>query len=129
MALLSPTPLGEGESVDFFRRFHIEVFRGGMNRLLLRSRPTENDGRVEILFQYVQRMDVPMTFEGLSVEDATAEDCDVSPWDEVLVGFPECRVFRLMSGGHLVGRVVAAACVVGEDEEIASAPSLFPMMS
>jgi len=104
---------------------HVDV---ATTRLLLRSRPTEGEGRVEILFQYVQRMDLPMVFDGLSIEDSTAEDGSASPWAEVLVGFPECRVFRVLSGGRLVGRVVAAACVVGEDDEGASAASMSPMM-
>lgn len=128
MVLRSPTPLGEGESIGFLRLFHVEAFRGGMNRLLLRSRPVGSEERIEILFQFVQRLDLPMVFEGLSIEESTAEDGSVSPWAEVLVGFPECRVFRVFSGGRLAGRVVAAACVVGEDDEAAHAPSMFPMM-
>ncbi len=125
----SPTPLADGESVGFLRRFHVETFRGGMNRLLLRARPTdENSERVEVLFQYVQRLDVPMRFEGLTIDDGTGEDGRVEPWSTVLVQFPECRVYRLMSGGQLVGRVAASACMYGEDEEPIGAPSMFPMM-
>jgi hypothetical protein len=121
--------LADGESVDFLRLFHVETFRGGMNRLLLRAMPTdENPERVEVLFQYVQRLDAPMRFEGLTIEDATDEDGRVEPWSTVLVQFPECRVYRLMSGGQVAGRVVAAACSYGEDEEPIGAPSMFPMM-
>ena len=125
----SPTPLADGESVGFLRVFHVEAFRGGMNRLLLRAMPTdENRERVEVLFQYVQRVDAPMDFEGLSVGDATDEDRRVEPWSLVLAQFPECRIYRLMSGGRVVGRVAAAACVHGQDEEPIGAPSMFPMM-
>jgi len=120
--------LGEGESIGFLRRFHVEAMRGGMNRLLLRSWATSGEGRVEILFQYVRRLDIPMDFDGLSIQDATDEDGSQSPWADVLVEFPECRVYRLVSGGRLVGRVVASACASGEDDEAASAPSMFFMM-
>ncbi|MGB6058582.1 MAG: hypothetical protein WBF71_09990 [Microthrixaceae bacterium] len=100
-----------------------------MNRLLLRAMPTdENPERVELLFQYVQRIDVPMDFEGLTVEESTGEDCRDEPWSTVLAQYPECRVYRLMSGGRVVGRVVAAACAYGQDEEPIGAPSMFPMM-
>lgn len=125
----SPTPLADGESVGFLRWFHVETFRGGMSRLLLRAMPTdEHPERVEVLFQYVQRLDIPTRFEGLTIEDATDEDGCVEPWSSVLVQFPECRVYRLMSGGQVAGRVAAAACVHGEDEEPIGAPSMFPMM-
>ena len=100
MALPSRRVLGEGESIGFLRQFRLELFRGGMNRLLLRSRPTASDGRIEIFFQYVQRLDIPMTFEGLSIEDATAEDGIVSPWDEVLIGFPEWLEFWYLFRYH-----------------------------
>jgi hypothetical protein len=69
-----------------------------------------------------------MDFEGLSVGDATDEDRRVEPWSMVLAQFPECRIYRLMSGGRVVGRVAAAACVHGQDEEPIGAPSMFPMM-
>ncbi|MBV1893142.1 MAG: hypothetical protein KUG57_03780 [Ilumatobacteraceae bacterium] len=46
----SPTPLADGESIGFLRLFHVEAFRGGMNRLLLRAMPTEeNRERVAVL--------------------------------------------------------------------------------
>ena len=129
VVLVSPIPLADGSAVGFFRRFHVEVLRGGMNRLLLRAKPSaENPVRVEVLFQYVQHLDIPMSFEGLTIEDATAEDGLHAPWSDVLVGFPKCRVFRLLSGGRLVGRVIAAACSYGEDDAVAGAPSMFPMM-
>ena len=125
----SPTPLAECGSVGFLRRFHVEVFRGGMNRLLLRAMSSAGEPeRVEVLFQYVQHLDIPMAFDGLSIDDATAEDGTLAPWADVLVQYPTCRVFRLLSNGRLVGRVVAAACVWGEDSAPAGSPSMFPMM-
>ncbi|HEX7131804.1 MAG TPA: hypothetical protein VF228_04480 [Iamia sp.] len=100
-----------------------------MNRLLLRSWATDADPeRLEVLFQYVQRLDTPMTFEGLAIEEATVEDGDDEPWATLRVQFPECRVYRLLSGGSIVGRVLAAACVHGADNERADAPSMFTAM-
>lgn len=56
-------PLAEQDSVRFLGSFHVETFRGGMNRLLLRAMPTEDDReRIEVLFQYVQRLAIPMDF-------------------------------------------------------------------
>lgn len=96
---------------------------------LLRSWATDSDPeRVEVLFQYVQRLDTPMTFEGLVIDDATGEDGDDEPWATLRVQFPECRVYRLMSGGSIVGRVLAAACAHGTDTEPADAPSMFTAM-
>lgn len=127
--VLSPTPLANGGSVGFLRVFHVESFRGGMNRLLLRAMPTEeNSERVEVLFQYVQRVDLPMRFEGLTIEDATESDGAEDPWSVVLAQYPECRVYRLVSGERIVGRVAASACVYGQGEEPIGAPSMFPMM-
>jgi hypothetical protein len=125
----SPTPLAEHGSIGFLRRFHVEVLRGGMNRLLLRAMPTASQSeRVEVLFQFVQHLDIPMSFDGLSIDDATSEDGGQAPWSDVLVQHPTCRVFRLLSNGRIVGRVVAAACAWGEDSAPDGSPSMFPMM-
>lgn len=126
---MTPHRLAENESVAFLRSFHVEILRGGMNRLLLRSMPSSDQpSRIEVLFQYVQHLEMPMAFEGLLIEDATSHDGVQSPWADVLVEHPECRVFRLSSDGRLRGRVVAAACSWGEDQAELGAPSMFPMM-
>ena len=125
----SITPLAEGGSVGFMRRFHVEMFRGGMNRLLLRTLTSaDQPDRIEVLFQYVQHLDIAMAFDGLAVEDSTLEDRGLSPWAEIVVQHPECRVYRLLSGGRIAGRVVAAACSWGEDQAPAGNPSMFAMM-
>lgn len=126
----SPTrSLDEGSYVAFCRRFHVEVLRGGMNRLLLRSFPTDTDPhRVEVLFQYVQHIDMPMTFSDLAIRDVTFGESERDRYAALLRQFPECRVFRLDSGGSPVGEVVAAACVFGEDSAPLGAESMFPMM-
>jgi hypothetical protein len=129
MAIPSLTHLADGDSVGFLRVFHVESFRGGMNRLLLRAMPTgDTVERVEILFHYVQRFDLPMSFEGLTIEDATSEDRSLEPWCDVLRQFPKVRVFRFLSAGRVVGRVAAAGCIYGEDDAALGAPSMFPFM-
>jgi hypothetical protein len=120
--------LDKGGRITLARSFHVEALRGGMNRLLLRAlRNAEHPSRVEVLFQYVQDLDIPMTFDRLEIADVT-EDERVSA-ASLLQRFPECRVYRLNSGLDRSGRVVAAACVVGEDNASAAAESMFPMMS
>ncbi len=122
-----PTPLAEGARVTVERSFHVELLRGGMNRLLLRALPTsEAQSRVEVLFQYVQHLDVPMSFGRLVIDDVT--DAEAESVAEILERFPECRVYRV-GGGARPGRIVAAACVVGEDHESPYAESMFPMMT
>ena len=97
-----------------------------MNRLLLRALPRPGArSRIEVHFQYVQDLDIPMSFASLTVVDVTETERDsvASVPDQ----FPDLRVYRL-TGGHRPGRVVAAGCAFGEDEESASAGSMFPMM-
>lgn len=125
----SKTVLGENDSIGFPRDFHVEVLRGGMNRLLLRSRPTETDPeRIEVFFQYVQRLEVPMHFTDLTIEDSTLEDGVSDPWAATLEDYSECRIWRLRSQGHVTGRIAAAACVVGRDHASNGSPSMFFMM-
>jgi hypothetical protein len=126
----SPSPLSTDARTAFSRRFHVEVLRGGMNRLLLRAMPTKDEPtRVEILFQYVQHLNIPMKFDGLAVADVTKGNSEKTLYPELLKEFPECRVFRLESGGAFAGHIVAAACVYGEDSAPIGAESMFPMMS
>lgn len=125
----SPTPLDRDSQIAFSRRFHVEAFRGGMNRLLLRAIPTKDEPtRFEVFFQYVQRMDLPMVFDDLVVADVTQDKTEKAKHPDLLQKFPECRVFRLESGGEIVGRIVAAACMFGEDSAPTGADSMFPMM-
>lgn len=130
MQMQSPIRLSDISQITFARQFHVEVLRGGMNRLLLRAIPTtEATSRIEVLFQYVQHLDMPMKFNGLLVRDATRETAIVSKYADLLRRFPECRVFRLESDGVRMGEVVAAACLFGEDSAPIGAESMFPMMS
>lgn len=56
-----PIALSGDSQVAFSRRFHVEVLRGSMNRLLLRAMPTADEPtRMEVFFQYVQHLDMPM---------------------------------------------------------------------
>lgn len=125
----SITRLAEGGNVLFERRFHVEMLRGGMNRMLLLSRPTGEDARrVEVFFQYVQRMEMPLAFEGLEIVDATTDDAYIPAWSETLTLFPRCRIFRLISAGMIRGRIAAADCAYGIDRSPPGGRSMFPMM-
>ena len=90
--MTSPIPLAENGSVGFLRTL---PRRGAPRRhepLTPLAMPTaEQPVRIEILFQYVQRLDIPMSFEGLAMEDATLEDGERFPWSADLVSFPECQ--------------------------------------
>jgi hypothetical protein len=126
----SSTPLDENSHITFSRQFHIEVFRGGMNRLLLRAIPTvEEPTRVEVFFQYVQHLDMPMAFSGLTIRDVTCDEREKPKYANLLRTFPKCRIFGLESDGERIGEIVAAACMFGEDSAPLGSESMFPMMS
>ena len=112
---MSLIALAKGSRISLSRDFHVEILRGGMNRLLLRSTATKsNPTRVEIYFPYVQHLDIPMRIEDLTIS------CE--PW-----GASDSFVFRLDSGGISVGQVVAAHCIYGEDAAAAGSASMFPI--
>ena len=124
------TSLAHGSAVTWSRSFHVEMLRGGMNRLLLRAMPSANQTtRIEILFQYVQHVDIPMQFRELSIRDATRELKQQPKFLTLMQRFPECRIFCLESEGAEAGHIVAAACMFGEDSAAAGADPMFPMMS
>jgi hypothetical protein len=125
----SPTPLGKDSYIAFSRQFHVELLRGGMNRLLLRALPTaDQPSRIEVFFQYVQHMDIPMRFDSLAIRDVTPDDFAKAKYRELLQRFSDCRVFRLESAGTTAGHVLAGACFFGEDAAPLGAESMFPMM-
>lgn len=124
---MSKTPLSRDGRIEIDREFHVEILRGGMNRLLLRSMPTEHTPiRIEVFFQYVRYMDMTMKFGSLTITDVT--DRGQSAVAAILAMFPETRIYELSANEGYCGRVAAAACVVGEDSAAASAESMFPML-
>jgi len=120
--------LGPNAHVFFARQFHIELLRGGMNRLLLRALPTKlNPTRVEIYFPYVQHLDVPMRFDELTIYDDASDSNSREDVRALMRKFGECRLFRLESKGVDVGHIVAAHCVYGEDDVPVGSGSMFPI--
>ena len=112
---MSLIALAKGSRITLSRAFHVEILRGGMNRLLLRSTATNsNPTRVEIYFPYVQHLDIPMRFDELTIS------CEA--W-----GASESFLFRLESNGVSVGQVVAAHCIFGEDDAPLGSASMFPI--
>ena len=112
---MSLIALAKGSRISLSRDFHVEILRGGMNRLLLRSMATNsNPTRVEIYFPYVQHLDIPMRIEELTIS------CEA--W-----GASDSFLYRLESNGVNVGQVVAAHCIFGEDEAPVGSASMFPI--
>jgi hypothetical protein len=123
------TPGPDRGIIDFPDRvFHLEVLKGGMNRLLFRSnRNSVFPTRVEILFMNVKYLSIGTSLDGFAVEDVgRAED-----WSE-----PEWRIDQA-EGLHLYqvastsggGRVVAGSVTVDESESGPADPSRFFMMT
>lgn len=122
---MSPIPLVEGGRWDFLRVFHVEMFRGGMNRLLLRSWSSDaHSTRLEVLFMNTKYVCMPMSFDGLTIRDATSE---LGASDPFVLATPSLKVFEVESGGN-VGRVVAGSVSYLEDCGSPSDPSSFFMM-
>lgn len=111
------------------RTFHVEVLRGGMNRLLLRSNRGKTwDTRVEILFMNVKYLRLGTTMNGLVVEDlGLLEDTPHAvPW--ALPTLERSHQFEIHSGDG-TGLVVAGAVAVDVSGDGPSEPSRFFMMS
>lgn len=125
MALIS---LALGSRICLSRHIHVEILRGGKNRLLLRSTATRsNPTRLEIYFPYVQHLDLPMRFDELTISCEAVDDTLSPDVRELMRNFPDCNLFRLESRGARVGHVVAAHCMYGEDEAPAGSDSMFPV--
>lgn len=106
------------------RVFHLEVMRGGMNRLLLRSnRSATWPKRIEVLFMNVKYLAVGSTYEGLTVTQLI-EWPDI-PWRIDYLDGINCYEIRSSSG---VGIVVAGSVTAAESEYDPGAPSGFFMM-
>lgn len=123
------TPSRAHEIIDYSdRRFHVEVMRGGMNRLLLRSNIQEPwDTRIEILFMNVKYMNIGTTMNGLIIEDrgAVQEHPEALPWKVASVVDQLLFEIRADEG---TGIVVAGAVAVDISDAGPSAPSNFFMM-
>lgn len=111
------------------RKFHLEVMRGGMNRLLLRSNVGKSwDTRIEVLFMNVKYMSMATTMDGLIIDDlGVLEDHqDDVPW--ALSPSRDLHYFEVRSGDG-TGVVVAGAVAVDISGDGPSEPSRFFMMS
>jgi hypothetical protein len=114
--------LSDGGSFEFVRIFHVEAFRGGMNRLLLRSWATDvQPTRLEVLFMNAKFICMPMALEGLVIQDATAELGGTDPFARLATGL---KVFVVVSGDY-IGRVVAGSVGYVEDTGAPGDPSSF----
>lgn len=122
------TRSGDMQGINFADRvFHLEVLKGGMNRLLLRSnRSLQFTTRVEVLFMNVRYLSLGTSLDGLVVEDVgAAEDWDGLPWR--LSQLADLRVYEITSssgGGH----VVAGSVTSDQSDAGPADPSNFFMM-
>jgi len=106
-----------------------ELFKGGMNRLLLRSYPTESHPtRVEIMFMGTEFIDLPTFFEGLEIRDVTkTEEGERIAQSRRLPADHGLRIFEINSG-VVVGHVVAGDVGYIEDDRGIGDPSAFFLM-
>ena len=110
------------------RVFHLEVLRGGMNRLLFRSNMSETwPTRVEILFMNVKYLAVATVWHGPVIQRlGSLDECaDRVPWS--LDAPIEISVFSVRSHAG-EGLVVAGSMALDESDASASDPSRFFMM-
>ncbi len=110
------------------RIFHLEVLRGGMNRLLFRSNRSQSwPTRIEIFFMHVQHLAVPTRLEGPVVDrlGPLEEHGHLVPWR--LPPDVDLSVYAVSTRGGR-GFIVAAEMAVEESSASASDPSSFFMM-
>jgi len=110
------------------RTFHLEIMRGGMNRLLLRSNiKAPWTTRLEIIFMNVKYMDIATTMDGPVLEDlGSAEQyLGTLPWtlkQDLDLHFYKIRAVN--GTGYLVGGDMA----IDESAKGPDEPSNFFMM-
>jgi hypothetical protein len=120
------THLAEPDVIDYSDRvFHLEMLKGGMNRLPFRSnRGSNSSTRVEILFMNVKYLALGTTLDGMTVRDICAAGTDLG-WR---IGGPDdVHVYRVESSSG-EGLVVAGSVTVDRSEAGPADPSLFFMM-
>ncbi len=121
------TPGPDFGIIDFPDRvFHLEVLKGGMNRLLFRTnRSSVFPSRVEILFMNVRYLSIGTSLDGFAVEDVGgAEDWSDAEWR---IGPADgLRVYQVTSTSGR-GRVVAGSVTVDESDSSPTDPSRFFM--
>ncbi len=119
------THSGDVRGIDFADRvFHLEVLKGGMNRLLFRSnRSLQFTTRVEVLFMNVKFLSLGTSLEGLVVQDVgAAEDWDGLAWR--LGQMTNLRVYEIRSASG-EGYVVAGSVTSDESDLGPADPSNF----
>jgi hypothetical protein len=124
-----PTPSEELPVIDHADRvFHLEILRGGMNRLLFRSNRSGTWAtRVEVFFMNVKYLAAATMLHGLVVErSGRLDECsDRVNWN--LEPSPELWFFSVLSTSG-DGIIVAGSVAVDESDASASDPSRFFMM-
>jgi hypothetical protein len=120
--------LADGKTVSFDRIFHLEMFRGGMNRLLLRAFKQDRQPRIDVMFIGVAYLDSRTDFEGLSISDLTGTDVAAGIVDRCCrIDIESRRIYELRDARGS-GYVVAKSVGYIEDDGEPGEPSEFFMM-
>jgi hypothetical protein len=116
------------QCVAFERIFHVELFRGGMNRLLLRSFKQDRGPRIDVMFIGVEYLDCRTDFDGLCISDVTGTDVANEINNRCRrIDSDEQSIYELRDA-HGVGYVVAKSAGYIEDDGESGQPSGFFMM-
>ena len=110
------------------RVFHLEVLRGGMNRLLFRSNKSETwPTRVEILFMNVNFLAIGTLLHGpvITPLGPVAEHAERVAW---LLNTPDDLSLFSIRSAEGDGLIVAGSLSLDESHASASDPSSFFMM-
>lgn len=87
-----------------------------MGRLLLRSVKDESfASRVDVLFQNVQAIKLPVTLSELEIQETHGAAADRFVAESGLVSSVNAKVFEITSGNG-AGYVIAGVCAVLEDD-------------
>lgn len=121
-------PFDDQDEIDYAdRTFHLEIMRGGMNRLLLRSdRTSPSPARVEILFMNTQYLQIGTWFDGLLIRPRPGSPA--WPGERWRISYPKDLKEYELSSQSGSGLVVAGAVAVDESDAEPDDPSSFFMM-
>jgi hypothetical protein len=109
------------------RSFHVEVLKGGMNRLLLRSnRSAAHPTRLEVFFINVKFMSIGTFFEGMRISDKGVVP-NLADLDWEINTSQPIHAFEVWSKSGS-GMIVAGGVETDESTAGPTDPSRFPMM-
>ncbi len=108
------------------RPFQIWTYTVGHQQLLLRStKSSSSPTRIDVLFKGVKEVHLPVSFTGLLISEASAEDIQkLCTFRQRLPFDKDVKVFKVQ-GSDFLGYVAALIAVSHEDEGEYDDPSFF----